>query len=97
MQVKFIGIVKEIKDWNTDKEGHPLPADKVTSQITFFDRKTGGDVTITFPAGHGLTVGEDVEMEAEVKPQIRNYKLSLYAQPVQHQAEKAPAPTQPKK
>ncbi|MCK6566979.1 MAG: hypothetical protein HUU12_02510 [Anaerolineales bacterium] len=82
MQVSFIGIVRDIKDWNKDKDGNPLPPDRVTSQITFLDRETGGDVVITFPHNHGFTIGQDVNIKAAiVKPSIRNYKLALYAQP----------------
>lgn len=80
MKLQIVGIVREVKDWDTDKDGHPLPVDRVTSQVTIFDRETGGDVVVNFHAGHGLGVGQDVEIKAEVKPVIRNFKLSLYAQ-----------------
>ena len=78
MKVQFVGIVREIKECNTDKEGKPLPPEKVTSQISFLDRATGGDVTMTYPVGHGLATGQDVEIDVEVKPVLRNFKLSLY-------------------
>lgn len=82
MQVSFTGIVREIKDWETDKQGNVLPPEKVTTQITFLDRETGGDVVITFPHDHGFVVGQDVQIKnALVKPVLRNFKLSLYAQP----------------
>jgi gluconate kinase len=88
MNLKFVGIVREVKDWTTDRDGNQLPADKVTSQITFLDRPTGGDVVITFPAGHGYKVDQDVNIDIVVKPQIKNYKLQLYAQPVTKNAPK---------
>lgn len=82
MQISFKGIVREIKNWELDKDGNPLEPDKVTCQITFLDRETGGDVVVTFPHDHGFTIGQDVDIKgAIVKPQIRNYRLSLYAQP----------------
>lgn len=81
MKLEIVGIVKEVKDWDTDKQGVRLPPEKVTSQVTFFDRETGGDLVVNFHAGHGLAVGQDVSIKAVVKPVIRNYKLALYAQP----------------
>jgi hypothetical protein len=82
MQISFKGIVREIKNWEKDKDGNVLPPEKVTCQITFLDRETGGDVVITFPHDHGFSVGQDVDIKnALVKPQIRNFKLALYAQP----------------
>lgn len=82
MKLELVGIVREIKDWDKDRDGVRLSPDKVVSQITFFDRETGGDVVVNFHAGHGLAVGQDVVIKAQVKPVIRNYKLSLYAQPI---------------
>jgi len=80
MQIEFVGIVREVKDWNTDKNGVALPADKVTSQILFMDKDSGGDVSLTYPAGHGLKVGQDVTVKAVVKPVVRNFKLTMYVQ-----------------
>ncbi|NOH00633.1 MAG: hypothetical protein HND47_00985 [Chloroflexi bacterium] len=82
MQISFKGIVRDIKNWEKDKDGNTLPPEKVTCQITFLDRETGGDVVITFPHDHGFSIGQDVDIKhALVKPQIRNFKLALYAQP----------------
>lgn len=99
MQVQFTGIVREIKDWTTDKDGKILPPEKVTSQITFLDRETGGDVVMTYPHDHGLSVGQDVNIKVLVKPQLRNFKLSLYVQPVNTPAQAIPnvEPEKPKK
>lgn len=84
MQVKFVGIVKRVKDWDVNgKTGEVLPPDKVTHQVTFFDRKTGGDVVITFPAGYGpFEVGQELTVEAEVQPYIKNYNNALQALPL---------------
>lgn len=82
MKVSFNAVVREMKDWTEDKQGNLLPPDKITTQITFLDRETGGDVVITFPHDHGFVTGQDVKLDLVVKPAIRNYKLSLYAQPV---------------
>ncbi|KXK14399.1 MAG: hypothetical protein UZ14_CFX002001164 [Chloroflexi bacterium OLB14] len=82
MNVKFTGIVREIKDWNTNQKGEALPPEKVTSQILFLDRETGGDISLTYPAGHGLKVGQDVTVDVVVKSSIRNFRLTLYVQPV---------------
>lgn len=81
MQLQFSGFVREIKDWNTDKNGVALPPEKVTSQILFLDKETGGDVSLTYLAGHGLKVGQEVAVNVAVKPAVRNFKLSLYVQP----------------
>lgn len=83
MQVTFTGIVREIKNWEKDKDGNLLPPERVTCQITFLDRETGGDVVLTYPHDHGFSVGQDVTIKSvQVKPQIRNFKLALYVQPV---------------
>lgn len=79
MEVKLTGLVKDIKDWKTNKEGKALPPEDVKSQITFYDPDYGGDVVMTFPAGHGYKVGRNfVEVNVVVKPIVVNYKLSLY-------------------
>lgn len=96
MLLEFTGIVREIKDWTKDKDGNPLAPDKVTSQITFLDRETGGDVVVTYPHDHGLAVGQDVKVKVTVKPQLRNYKLSLYVQPVNTPSVVVP-PVEPEK
>lgn len=80
MKVQFKGIVREIKNWDTNQKGEPLPPEKVTSQILFLDRETGGDVSLTYPAGHGLQVGQDVAVDVVAKPAIRNFRLTLYVQ-----------------
>ena len=81
MKVSIVGaIVKDVKDWTTDRSGKELSLDKVTSQITLFDRESGGDVSLTFPSGHGLVVGQDVTAEYVVRPVYNNFKLSLYVQ-----------------
>lgn len=90
MQVSFTGIVREIKPWELDKDKRPLPPEKITHQITFLDRSTGGDVVIVFPPTHSFVVGEDVEVKTQVKPQIMNYRLSLRA--VLNPVEAAPLP-----
>jgi len=99
MKVKFTGIVREIKVWDTDKDKKPLPPEKWTDQITFLDRETGGDVVITFPHDHNYKVGPDYEVDLLVKPQVRNFKLSLYAQPVNTPVQTIPSiePEKPKK
>lgn len=93
MKIDFIGIVREIKTWDKDKDGNTLPAEKITDQITFLDRTTGGDIVITFPQGHGYITGADVNVKTEVKPVIRNFKLALYA--VVNAVEAAPLPPKP--
>ncbi len=80
MNVGFTGIVREVKDWDTDKNGVALPKDKITSQILFMDRDSGGDVSLTYPVGHGLKVGQELKVDAFVKPVYRNFKLTLYVQ-----------------
>lgn len=81
MKLVLVGaIVKDVKDWTTDRSGKELPADKVTSQVTLFDRESGGDLSLTLPAGHGLVVGHDVSAEYAVRPVYNNFKLSLYVQ-----------------
>ena len=91
MRLQFTGIVRDIKEWDKDKKtGELLPLDKVRCQVTFMDRGTGGDVVITFPHGHGYTVGQEVEVKTEVKPQVQNFRLALYA--VVNLPEPAPTP-----
>jgi hypothetical protein len=80
MKVQFRGIVRDIKNWDTNQKGEPLAPEKVTSQILFLDRDSGGDVSLTYPAGHGLAVGQEVTVDAVVKPAIRNFRLTLYVQ-----------------
>lgn len=80
MQLAFVGIVREVKDWNTDKNGVALAPEKVTSQILFMDKDSGGDVSLTYAAGHGLKVGQDVKVDVFVKPVYRNFKLTMYVQ-----------------
>ena len=80
MKLQFTGIVRDIKEWDKDKKtGELLPVDKVRCQVTFMDRGTGGDVVITFPHGHGYIIGQEVEVKTEVKPQVQNFRLALYA------------------
>ncbi|MDP2778185.1 MAG: hypothetical protein Q8O48_11135 [Anaerolineales bacterium] len=80
MNVGFTGIVREVKDWETDKNGAALPKEKVTSQILFMDKDSGGDVSLTYPAGHGLKIGQELRVEVFVKPVYRNFKLTMYVQ-----------------
>lgn len=80
MKVQFQGIVREIKDWDTNQKGEKLAPDKVTSQVLFLDRDSGGDVSLTYPVGHGLSVGQDAKVDVVVKPAVRNFRLTLYVQ-----------------
>lgn len=78
MQVQIKGIVRQIKEWDKDRDGRPLPPERCTAQVLLMDRETGGDVQLTYPSGHGLTVGQDVDVVCQVNPQVRNFKLALY-------------------
>jgi len=80
MQVEFTGIVRELKDWENDQKGNPLPREKVTTQVLFMDKDSGGDVSLTYPAGHGLKIGQELRVSVFTKPVYRNFKLTLYVQ-----------------
>lgn len=77
MNISLTGIVLDVK-LQDNFQGKPLPPDRHTDAVLLLDRPTGGNVALTFPAHTGLEVGQDIQLEAEVKPTVNNFKLKLY-------------------
>lgn len=65
MKVQFKGLVRDVYVADKDKAGnvkaHPV------HYITFVDMETGGDVKLSAEPGHGLAVGQTVDVNAIVK------------------------------
>lgn len=65
MKIQLKGFVRDIYVSDKDKDGkaksHPV------DYVSFVDKETGGDVKLSFDAGHGLTVGQDVVLDLIVK------------------------------
>ncbi|MBI5841456.1 MAG: hypothetical protein HZB19_15265 [Chloroflexi bacterium] len=65
MKVQFKGFVRDIYVSDKDKNGNAKT--NPVHYITFVDMETGGDVKLSFPEGHGLAVGQQVNIDAVVK------------------------------
>ncbi len=65
MKVQFKALVRDVyvsdKDKNGNVKAHPV------EYITFVDVDNGGDVKLSFDQGHGLAVGQTVNLDLVVR------------------------------
>lgn len=80
MKVQFKGLVRDVFISDKDKNGNAKA--KPVHYITFVDVETGGDVKLSYDEGHGLTIGQTVDVNATVKGRAFGNSIGYHVEQV---------------
>ena len=80
MKVQFKALVRDVYVSDKDKNGQAKT--KPVHYITFVDVETGGDLKLSFDPGHGLAVGQTVNVEAVVKGRAFGSSIGYHVEQV---------------
>ncbi len=80
MKMQFKGLVRDIYVSDKDKDGKAKP--HPAHYVTFVDMETGGDVKLSYEEGHGLAVGQVVDVNVVVKGRAFGSSVGYHVQQI---------------
>lgn len=78
MKISGTLFVRDVFVSDKDKQGNVKQ--RPVEYVTFMDMETGGDVKLSFDTGHGLKVGQTVQLDATVKGRQFGNTVSLHVE-----------------